>query len=88
MESIPLSGNYPFSGNHFIYLKLFLLVEANTFNVSSSFYWNPFRIFGVILFSGSRSFNAVSYSESLSFWYKPSLLGETISFDGTHPILW
>ena len=44
------------SRNHFLYLKLFLLVVAKPFNGNSSFYWNPFRLLGVILFTGSRSF--------------------------------
>ena len=60
-----------------LFLKLFLLVEANPFNESSSFYWNPFRLFRVILFSGSRS-----------IYWKPFILVEAIPFSGNRCFRW
>ena len=77
MEGIPLSGN------HFVYLKLFLLVEANPFNGTSSLYWNPFRLFGVILFSGSHFF-----SGSRAIWWKPFILVEVIPLSGNRCFRW
>ena len=61
-----------FSGNHFVHLKLFLLVKANPFNGNCSYYWNPFRLFRVVLFSGSCSFQ----------WKQCYIVG--ISLSGSH----
>ena len=88
-KSSLLLENVPFSGSHSFW-TLFVLVEGIHFNGSSSFYLNLFRLFGVNIFSGSRSLQwkpcyivkAVHFSRSHPFQWKQFLLVEVIPFSG------
>ena len=63
----------PFNGRHFLYWKLFLLLEAIHFSGNHSFQWKPFPIV-----------EAIPFRESFCFSWKSLPIVETFSFSRSH----
>ena len=91
-KSVHLVGTAPFNGRHFLYWKLFLLLEAINFSGNHSFQWNPFPVVEAIHFRERFCFlgdhcpwlKPFHLVEAISFQTKLLLLIETFPFSGSH----